>query len=177
MGIRVQLVDVTTLTVDAIVNAANEALLTGGGVDGAIHDAAGPELLEACMRIPEVRPGVRCPTGEARITPAFALPARLVIHTVAPVWWGGDSGEEELLRACYRSVFDAAAKHDVKSIAIPGLGCGAFRYPLSRAAKIAVEESVAAVRNNPGLEVILAAVEHAVKAALDKAIREHGGGD
>src|SRR6266403_3403224 len=95
--LRIVLGDITQLPVDAIVNAANERMLGGGGVDGAIHAAAGPELLEACRAVPEVRPGVRCPTGEARITPAFLLPARFVVHTVGPVWHGGDRGERELL--------------------------------------------------------------------------------
>src|SRR5262245_53428401 len=95
--------DIVTQPVDAIVNAANERMLGGGGVDGAIHRAAGPELLEACARVPEVRPGVRCPTGEARITPAFRLPARFVIHTVGPIWQGGAQGEDELLASCYRN--------------------------------------------------------------------------
>ena len=94
--------DITTLEVDAIVNAANETLLGGGGVDGAIHRAAGPELLAACRALPEVRPGVRCPTGEARITPGYRLPAMHVIHTVGPVWRGGGRGEAERLASCYR---------------------------------------------------------------------------
>src|SRR5689334_19912618 len=95
--------DITTLDVDAIVNAANERMLGGGGVDGAIHHAAGPELRQACWQVPEVRPGVRCPTGESRITPGFQLPARYVIHTVGPVWRGGGNGEAELLASCYQS--------------------------------------------------------------------------
>src|SRR6187455_720212 len=93
--------DITTLKLDAIVNAANERMLGGGGVDGAIHRAAGPRLLDACRAIPEVRPGVRCPTGEARITPGFSLPVKWVIHTVGPVWQGGGAGEDELLASCY----------------------------------------------------------------------------
>ncbi len=97
--------DITALEVDAIVDAANERMLGGGGVDGAIHRAAGPDLLQACHAVPEVRPGVRCPTGEARITPGFRLPARYVIHTVGPVWRGGHAGEPELLAGCYRSSY------------------------------------------------------------------------
>src|SRR5215208_3154829 len=103
MPVEVVLGDITTLDVDAIVNAANERMLGGGGVDGAIHRAAGPELLAACRQIPEVRPGVRCPTGEARLTAGFRLPARYVIHTVGPVWSGGAQGEPELLSHCYRN--------------------------------------------------------------------------
>ncbi|HOX70904.1 MAG TPA: macro domain-containing protein, partial [Dokdonella sp.] len=106
--IRVLQADITDLRVDAIVNAANESLLGGGGVDGAIHRRAGPDLLAACRRLPEVHPGVRCPTGEARITGGFSLPARFVIHTVGPVWHSGVSGEAELLAACYRNVLDIA---------------------------------------------------------------------
>src|SRR5882762_7341560 len=100
--------DITKLAVDAIVNAANESLLGGGGVDGAIHRRAGPGLLAACTALPEVAPGVRCPTGEARITAGFALPARFVIHTVGPVWHGGSRGEPERLAACYRNVLKLA---------------------------------------------------------------------
>src|SRR5215204_293066 len=100
--------DITTLDVDAIVNAANERMLGGGGVDGAIHRAAGPELLAACRLVPEVRPGVRCPTGEARLTPGFRLLARFVIHTVGPIWHGGSRGEPELLARCYRSSMSVA---------------------------------------------------------------------
>src|SRR6187431_351718 len=101
--------DITKLEVDAIVNAANTGLLGGGGVDGAIHRAAGPDLLAACRALPEVRPGVRCPTGEARITPGYRLPARHVIHTVGPVWHGGDRGEPALLESAYRASFALAA--------------------------------------------------------------------
>ena len=133
--------DITTLDVDAIVNAANETLLGGGGVDGAIHRAAGPQLLAACRALPEVRRGVRCPTGEARITPGFRLPARFVIHTVGPVWEGGDDGEPELLAACYRNTLRLAREHDVKRIAFPAISCGIYGYPFDRAAAIAVRET------------------------------------
>jgi O-acetyl-ADP-ribose deacetylase (regulator of RNase III) len=129
--------DLTTLDVDAIVNAANETLLGGGGVDGAIHRAAGPELLESCRRIPEVRPGVRCPTGEARITPGFRLRARHVIHTVGPVWRGGGAGEPELLARCYRGSLALARERGVDSIAFPAISCGAYGYPWERAAAVA----------------------------------------
>src|SRR3954471_5914887 len=113
--------DITTLAVEAIVNAANERMLGGGGVDGAIHRAAGPELVEACRQVPEVRPGVRCPTGEARITPGFRLPARYVIHTVGPVWRGGTENEPALLAACYRSSLVLAARHGLTSVAFPAI--------------------------------------------------------
>jgi O-acetyl-ADP-ribose deacetylase len=129
--------DITTVPFDAIVNAANERMLGGGGVDGAIHRAAGRELLRACEAVPEVRPGVRCPTGEARITPGFALPARHVIHTVGPVY-GGASRDAELLASAYRSSLRLAVEHGVRTIAFPAISCGVYRYPLDRAAKIAI---------------------------------------
>ncbi|MBS0557098.1 MAG: O-acetyl-ADP-ribose deacetylase [Proteobacteria bacterium] len=132
--------DITQLRVDAIVNAANEAMLGGGGVDGAIHRAAGPRLLAACRAVAPVRPGVRCPTGQARITPGFDLPAKFVIHTVGPVWEGGDDGEPELLASCYRQSLNLALENDVRSIAFPAISCGVFGYPLAAAATIAVHE-------------------------------------
>jgi O-acetyl-ADP-ribose deacetylase (regulator of RNase III) len=130
--------DITLLTVDAIVNAANESLLGGGGVDGAIHRRAGSGLLTACGALPEVAPGVRCPTGEARITAGFALPARFVIHTVGPVWHGGSRGEPEQLAACYRNVLKLAETHGVASIAFPAISAGVYGYPADAAAQIAV---------------------------------------
>lgn len=135
--------DITTLAVDAIVNAANETLLGGGGVDGAIHRGAGPHLLAACRALPEVRPGVRCPTGEARITPAFGLSARQVIHTVGPVWRGGAHGEADLLAACYRNVFALAYEHGITTIAFPAISCGVYGYPVDAATAIAAREACA----------------------------------
>lgn len=134
----VVIADITDLVVDGIVNAANEAMLGGGGVDGAIHRVAGPELLAACRAVPEVRPGVRCPTGEARITPGFLLPARFVIHTVGPVWRGGGANEDALLAACYRSVMALARDHGVDSVAFPAISTGVYGFPKERAARIAV---------------------------------------
>jgi len=131
--------DITLLAVDAIVNAANESLLGGGGVDGAIHRAAGPALLAACRALPEVAPGVRCPTGEARITDGFALPARFVIHTVGPVWHGGGRNEPGQLAACYRNVLKVARAQDVASIAFPAISAGVYGYPAEAAARIAVD--------------------------------------
>ena len=138
MPIEVIQGDITRLAVDAIVNAANEALSGGGGVDGAIHRAAGPELHEACRAIPIVRPHVRCPTGEARITPGFALPARHVIHTVGPVWHGGDRGEPTLLASVHRESLRLAAEHGVQTIAFPAISCGVFGYPPELAAPVAI---------------------------------------
>ena len=132
--------DITTLAVDAIVNAANQVMLGGGGVDGAIHDAAGPELYKACLKVPEVRPGVRCPTGEARITPGFRLPAKYVIHTVGPVYRDGLHDEPEKLAACYRNSLALAAENGCKSIAFPCISTGVYGYPKEAAAQIAVRE-------------------------------------
>jgi O-acetyl-ADP-ribose deacetylase (regulator of RNase III) len=130
--------DITTLQVDAIVNAANETLLGGGGVDGAIHRAAGPDLLAACRALPQVRPNVRCPTGQARITPGFRLPAKYVIHTVGPVWHGGDDGEPDRLASCYRESLRLAHEHGLRSMAFPAISCGVFGYPVDLAVPIAL---------------------------------------
>ena len=129
--------DITRAEVDAIVNAANPGLLGGGGVDGAIHRAAGPRLLEACKELKEIAPGIRCPVGEARITPAFNLKARYVIHTVGPRY-GIDKEPERLLARAYESSLELARKMGLKSIAFPAISCGAYGYPLEEAAKIAL---------------------------------------
>jgi O-acetyl-ADP-ribose deacetylase (regulator of RNase III) len=139
-GLQIQRGDITRLKVDAIVNAANEWMLGGGGVDGAIHAAAGTRLLAACREVPEVRPGVRCPTGQARITPGFDLPARYVIHTVGPVWRGGNAGEEMLLASSYRTSLELAEAHALRSLAFPAISCGVFGFPAPRACSIAVRE-------------------------------------
>ena len=124
--------DITTLKLDAIVNAANSTLLGGGGVDGAIHRAAGPELVEAC------RPLGGCPPGQAKITPGFNLPAKFVIHTVGPVWHGGQHGEADVLANCYRESLNLALANGIKTIAFPAISTGVYGYPKSEAAKIAV---------------------------------------
>ena len=165
--LRVVRGDITTLDVDAIVNAANASLLGGGGVDGAIHRAAGAELLAACRALPEVRPGVRCPTGEARITPGFRLKARHVIHAVGPVWNGGQFHEPELLASCYRSSLILAGDHALRSIAFPAISCGIYGYPLDPAATIAVREIRGFLASAATLtEVTLVAFGHEVYSAL-----------
>lgn len=138
MFMDIVIADITQFELDAIVNAANPGLLGGGGVDGAIHRAAGPALLEACRRIPEVAPGIRCPTGEARITPGFDLPARYVIHTVGPIWEGGDQGEADALASCYRQSIALAREYGLTSIAFPAISCGVYGYPPEQAARVAL---------------------------------------
>lgn len=130
--------DITRLNVDAIVNAANPGLLGGGGVDGAIHRAAGAELLRACRALPESSPGIRCPVGEARITPGFALPARWVIHTVGPIWRDGDHGEATLLAQCHRHSLQLMREQGLHSIAFPAISCGVYGYPADQAAAVAI---------------------------------------
>ena len=142
--LRAQHADITTLQVDAIVNAANESLLGGGGVDGAIHRVAGPGLLAACRTLGG------CPTGEARITDGFDLPARYVIHTVGPVWHGGRMDEADLLAACYRHSLQLAAEHGVRSIAFPAISTGVYGYPLREATRIAVN-TVREITENPAM--------------------------
>ena len=141
--------DITELKVDAIVNAANTSLLGGGGVDGAIHRAAGPELLEYNKKLGG------CPTGEAKISPGFNLPAKFIIHTVGPVWSGGQNNEDELLASCYRNSLKLAAENEVKSIAFPAISTGVYRFPLERAAKIAMEEVTKFLNRNKTIERVI----------------------
>jgi O-acetyl-ADP-ribose deacetylase (regulator of RNase III) len=140
--------NIVTLEVDAIVNAANESLLGGGGVDGAIHRAAGPELLAECRGIGG------CLTGEARITRGYRLPARHVIHTVGPVWRGGTHREPELLASCYRESLALAAANDVRTVAFPAISCGVYGYPLEQAVEIALRECAEGIERHPTLEKI-----------------------
>lgn len=164
--------DITTLDVDAIVNAANEQMLGGGGVDGAIHRAAGPELVNACRAVPEVAPGVRCPTGEARITPGFLLKARHVIHTVGPVWRGGTEGEPRLLSCAYRNSLLLAQEHGLRSIAFPAISCGVYGYPAPLAAGIAVRSILVFLAGDEVLEQVqLVAFSADIQLALEAALK------
>lgn len=168
--IEILLADITTLDVDAIVNAANERMLGGGGVDGAIHRAAGPALLEACRAVPEIRPGVRCPTGEARITRAGKLRAKFVIHTVGPVWQGGGAGEAELLASCHRSAIALAIENGVRSIAFPAISTGVYGYPLDRAAEVAIRATREALSADNAPRVTFALFSDAAVAAFKSAL-------
>jgi O-acetyl-ADP-ribose deacetylase len=159
--------DITTLGVDAIVNAANSSLLGGGGVDGAIHRAAGPGLYEEC------RPLGGCPTGEARITGGYDLPAKHVIHTVGPVWNGGGHGEDELLANCYRNSLRLAVGNGTRTIAFPAISTGVYRFPMDRAASIAVREVRQFLRANPSIEkVTFVCFGSGARAAYDRALAQ-----
>ncbi len=140
--------DITKLAIDAIVNAANTALLGGGGVDGAIHRAAGPQLLAECKTL------AGCRSGEAKITRGYSLPARFVIHTVGPVWSGGESGEPETLANCYRNSLQIAVTNDLRTIAFPAISCGVYRYPIVDAARIAVDTTSEFLRENNSIEKV-----------------------
>ena len=164
--------DITKLLVDAIVNAANQVMLGGGGVDGAIHRAAGKKLYAACLKVPEVRPGVRCPTGEARITPGFDLPATFVIHTVGPVYGGGRRGEAEKLAACYRNSLELAVRNGCKSVAFPCISTGVYHYPHEEAAEIALRETTEFLKTHGDLEVVFCCFSGTDKEIYEKLMKE-----
>ena len=159
--------DITGLKIDAIVNAANNSLLGGGGVDGAIHAAAGPELLAECRTLNG------CKTGKAKISKGYKLPAQYVLHTVGPIWRGGNNNEAELLASCYQECFRLAQQHQLKTIAFPAISTGVYGYPKEEAAKIAIREIRAALIKNPQIEkIILVCFNPQTRAAYENSLKK-----
>ena len=167
MKIEILQTDITTLKVDAIVNAANNTLCGGGGVDGAIHRAAGEMLLAECRRLNG------CKTGYAKLTKGYELPAKYVIHTVGPVWYGGHKGEEELLASCYRECLKIANDHNFKTIAFPAISCGAYKFPIQRACEIAINEIMHAKENSSLQRIIFACFNSTIEKILKKYLSEY----
>jgi O-acetyl-ADP-ribose deacetylase (regulator of RNase III) len=165
--IAIRKTDITALSVDAIVNAASTSLLGGGGVDGAIHRAAGPELLAECRLLGG------CKTGHAKLTRGYRLPARFVVHAVGPVWQGGWHNEAELLAGCYRSCFALAREHDLRTLAFPAISCGIYGYPIGQAVDIALRETLAELANNEAIEkIIFACFGDDVYSAYQRAFKQ-----
>ena len=161
--------DITKQAVDAIVNAANCSLLGGGGVDGAIHRAAGPELLAECRTLHG------CDTGKAKITKGYRLPAKYVIHTPGPVWYGGEDGEEELLRSCYRSCLELASANGCETVDFPSISTGVYRFPLDKASEIAIGTIAAYLREHPEIKrVRMVCFDARTKAFYDRALEKLG---
>jgi len=168
MRMRVVFGDITKLEVDAIVNAANTTLLGGGGVDGAIHRAAGVELFEECRLLGG------CETGQAKLTKGYCLPARYVIHTVGPIWSGGNHNEPELLASCYRTSLELAAQHSLQSIAFPAISCGVYRFPIDKAVDIAIREVSEFLRTHDEIkEVVFVCFDEEMKSVYSEALHEH----
>ena len=169
MNERIELInsDITSLEVDGIVNAANNSLLGGGGVDGAIHSAAGPGLLEECRKLNG------CATGEARITKGYNLAAHYVIHTVGPIWRGGTAGEDDLLASCYQNSFKRAREYKLQSIAFPAISTGVYGFPKQRAAHIGIRETLKELAENKGLErVLFVCFNNETRIAYEEAMQE-----
>ncbi|QPF94139.1 O-acetyl-ADP-ribose deacetylase [Bradyrhizobium commune] len=170
-GVQLEVIvaDITTLSVDAVVNAANSSLLGGGGVDGAIHDAAGPKLLAECQTLGG------CPTGDARITKGYLLPARHVIHAVGPVWHGGTCGEAEALRSCYRRALELCQDNQLNSLAFSAISTGVYRFPAAQAAKIAVGAAIESLPAAPSVTQVIFCCFSETSAALHTdALARHG---
>ena len=164
-NISISQVDICSLSIDAIVNAANGSLCGGGGVDGAIHRAAGPELLAECRTLG------RCLSGEVKMTLGYNLPAKYIIHAVGPVWYGGGKNEESLLKSCYINSLEIAYKNGLRSIGFPGISCGAYRFPLPKACRIAIDTVRSFLRTHEDMVVIFACFDTKLERELNKALR------